>query len=98
MTHFLSVSLHAFEAAESENLERFPTITIFEDEQNNYFLATPLAEIETAIINLIPELGNSALSNLTLSISILTGNGEDAYLFSIAGPTSNPRSRTTKGS
>ncbi|MGL5835607.1 MAG: hypothetical protein ACRC1Z_20605 [Waterburya sp.] len=80
MTHFLSVQLRTFEAAESENLEQFPTITIFCDEQNNYFLATPLTEIETAIVNLIGLLDDNPRSALIFSVEIIPGSQEKAFL------------------
>ena len=59
----------------------FPTITIFQDEENNYFLASGLLEVKTAILNSIPHFYSDHLFPLFFYVRILPGTETDAFLY-----------------
>jgi hypothetical protein len=81
MTSFLSVEFRTLLRSQIANPEQFPTITIFEDEQHHYFLATDLDEIKTAILNLIPDLDRNTLTSIVFAVDILPGTQLDALSF-----------------
>jgi hypothetical protein len=72
----ISIEFQTF--AQSEEIEQFPTITIFED-NNNYFLATNLDEIATAILHLVPHLDTNYSSSLTFNVNVEAGNRDQAF-------------------
>jgi hypothetical protein len=65
------------------NLDSLPTMNLFQDSQNNYFLATGIDEIKTAILGRIPQLGTHPHQSLLFTIQIVPGNKLEAYLDSL---------------
>jgi hypothetical protein len=92
----ISIEFQTFNPAQLEHPEQLPTITIFED-NNNYFLATNLDEIATAILNLVPYLDTNYSCSLTFNVNVEAGNCDQAFLsFLRSQKSSPPRIRHTR--
>jgi hypothetical protein len=94
MTHFLALEIRTFQRTEIN--PEFPTITIFEN-NNNFYLGTNLDEIATAILHLVPYLDTNYRSSLTFNVNVEEGNCDQAFLsFLRSQKSSPPRIRHTR--
>ena len=91
--HLISLEVRTLQPLDPNDPEPqyFPTITVFQDEENNYFLASGINEIKTTILNSVPHLYSDHLYPLFFSIQILPGTELEAYLYSARhdSPTRN---------
>jgi hypothetical protein len=85
----ISIEFQTFAPAQSEEIEQFPTITIFED-NNNYFFATNLDEIATAVLHLVPYLDTNYSCSLTFNVNVEAGNCDQAFLSFLRSQKSSP--------
>ncbi|WP_026102221.1 hypothetical protein [Pleurocapsa sp. PCC 7319] len=88
----LSIEIRASEPLESSDPEfdQLPTITIFKDENNNYFLASGFKEIETVILAMISYFNaTSHLYSPLFRIQILPGSELDAFLYKVRHESSS---------
>jgi hypothetical protein len=58
-------------------------MTVFQDSASNYHLATGIKQIESAIVEIIPYLGNNFRHPLLFNVQILPGDNIDALMASI---------------
>ncbi len=80
-TPLLSIEIRTIEPSDPE-FQEFPTITIFQDENNNYFLGSGLQEIETIILAMISYFNTTSyLYSPLFRIQILKGSKLDAFLY-----------------
>lgn len=75
------------------SIDALPTITIYQDSQNNYFLSTGIEEIKNAVLGMLPHLNTNCRHLLLFSVRLLPGSKTDAYLNSLN--SSNDRKRAT---
>jgi hypothetical protein len=80
-------------------LESIPIITIMQDTHNNYFFATGIDLIKSAILGTIPHLDSNYRYPLLFQIQIIPGNRADALMASIESERAKlagQRQRATK--
>ena len=85
-TPLLSIEIRASKPLESSDPEfdQIPTITIFRDENNNYFLGSGLLEIESIILTMIGYFNTTShLYSPLFRIQILSGSELNAYLYKV---------------
>ena len=70
------------------SLEELPTITIYQDSQDNYFLAMEIDRIKNAVLGMVPHLGTNCRYPLLFSVRLLPGTESDAV---VASKTSSKR-------
>ena len=88
----LSIEIRASKPLESSDPEfdQIPTITIFRDEQNNYFLASGLREIEAIILAMIGYFNTTShLYSPLFRIQILPGSELNAFLYKVRHESSS---------
>ena len=74
--------------------ETLPTITIYQDSQDNCFLAMEIDTIKNAVLGMVPHLGTNCRYPLLFSVRLLPGTETDALLASIS--SSKGRKRRSK--
>lgn len=74
--------------------EELPTITIYHDAQDNYFLAMKMDMIRNAVLGMVPHLGTNCRYPLLFSVRLLSGTENDAIVASIS--SSKRRKRQSK--
>ena len=92
--HLIALELSTLEPPDDTDLSDIPTITVFQDEHNNFFLASGLKDIEIVILSMIFYCGKRTLSsqesiNFSSSsylyspfrLQILPGTETDAFLY-----------------
>ena len=82
----LSIEIRASKPLESSDPEfdQLPTITIFKDENNNYFLGSGLQEMEAVILTMISYFNTTShLYSPLFRIQILPGSELDAFLYQV---------------
>jgi hypothetical protein len=79
--HFLALEIRT-QASPPTALDSMPTIKIIQDTQNNYFLATGIETIKSAIIASLPHLGTNFRYPLLFQVHILPGDRIDAFITS----------------
>ena len=85
-TPLLSIEIRASEPLESSDPEfdQLPTITIFRDEDNNYFLGSGLPEMEAVILAMISYFNTTShLYSPLFRIQIISGSELDAFLYQV---------------
>lgn len=96
--HFLSLEIRT-QASPPMELESIPIITIMQDTHNNYFFATSIDLIKSAILGTIPHLDSNYRYPLLFQIQIIPGNRADALMASIESERAKlagQRQRATK--
>ncbi len=86
---FLSIEIKTL-ANPDVNPETLPTITIYQDPQDHYFLAMEIDTIKNAVLGMVPHLGTNCRYPLLFSVRLLPGTETDAV---VASKTSSKRRR-----
>ncbi|WP_036487462.1 hypothetical protein [Myxosarcina sp. GI1] len=90
---FLSIEVKTL-ANPDVDLEALPTITIYHDSQNNYFLTLDLEKLKDAVLGMVPHLGTNCRYPLLFSVRLLPRTESDAIDSSVS--SSKPRKRRSK--
>jgi hypothetical protein len=96
--HFLALEIRT-QASPPMELESIPIITIMQDTHNNYFFATGIDPIKSAILRTIPYLDCDSYHSVLFQIQIIPGNRADALMASIESERAKlagQRQRATK--
>ncbi|WP_036486556.1 hypothetical protein [Myxosarcina sp. GI1] len=72
------------------DLKTLPTITIYHDSQNNYFLTLDPEKLKDAVLGMVPHLGTNCRYPLLFSVRLLPGTETDSV---VASKTSSKRRR-----
>ncbi|WP_036486988.1 hypothetical protein [Myxosarcina sp. GI1] len=77
--------------------EDIPTITIYHDSHDNYFMSSGIEEIKNAVLRIVPHLGTNCRHPLLFSVRLLPGTETDAIVASMSySSSSKPRKRQSK--
>ncbi len=85
----LLVEIRTFNQSFPES-EDIPTITIYHDSHDNYFMSSGIEEIKNAVLRIVPHLGTNCRYPLLFSVRLLPGTESDAV---VASKTSSKRRR-----
>ncbi|WP_036486820.1 hypothetical protein [Myxosarcina sp. GI1] len=66
------------------DIETLPTITIYHDSQDNYFMSSGIEEIKNAVEGMMPHLGTNCRQSLFFAVEIVRGNELYAFLDSLS--------------
>lgn len=79
--HFLAIEIRT-EQFPPPDLQLLPMMTIMQDAHGNYFFATGIETIKTAIIDSLPHLDSNFLYPLSFQVQIVPGDMLDALMAS----------------
>ena len=71
-----------------------PSITIYHDSHDNYFMSSGIEEIKNAVLGMVPHLGTNCRYPLLFSVRLLPRTESDAIDSSVS--SSKPRRRRSK--
>jgi hypothetical protein len=97
--HFLSLEIRTQASTPPIELEVLPIITIMQDTHNNYFFATGIDPIKSAILGTIPHLDSNYRYPLLFQIQIIPGDRTDTLIATIEherAKLAGQRQRATK--
>ncbi|WP_216595681.1 hypothetical protein [Myxosarcina sp. GI1] len=87
--HLLLLEVKTIDNSDVDH-ETLPTITIYQDSQDNYFLAMEIDTIKRAVLGMVPHLGTNCRYPLLFSVRLLPGTETDSV---VASKTSSKRRR-----
>lgn len=80
--HLLILEIRTQASSPPQELDLLPIMTIMQDAHHNYFFATGIDRIKSAIIDSLPHLGTNYRYPLSFQLQIITGDRIDALIAS----------------